>query len=321
MNNMSAKYKTSFLIALSIAILFFIFNFILISNGHFHEDAYILFIYVENFLNGNGITYYPSGEHIEGATDFLWLMLLIFLGKLGLNVGTSVILLNSIGVFIISYLLNIEISNSKIKNKELLFLLYPFVFLWIFQQPLIAAVGGFSVFLYMALILLAFVSVYKEKYILYTPYIGLVVALFRPDGVIIGIGFALVGLYIAYKTHQTKRYMVGILFGLVVGISYFIWRYNYFGNLLPLPLYVKGHGSLTAGLGYNAGWVIRNLYLLLPLFFLAIFNKKIKHYLFLASPVILLFIVLIAATQSQNVGYRFQAPVLIISYFILFYFY
>jgi len=317
MKNISTKYKQSFLIASCIATLFFIFNFILISNGHFHEDAYILFTYVENFINGNGITYYPGGPHIEGATDFLWFVLLIFLGKIGLNVGTAAILLNSMGVFIISYLLNIEISNSKIKNKELLLLLYPFVFLWIFQHPLIAAVGGFSVFLYMALILLAFVSVYKEKYILYTPYIGLIIALFRPDGVIIGIGFALIGLYIAYRSGQTKRYLVGIIFGLVVGISYFIWRYNYFGNLLPLPLYVKGHGSLTAGLANNYTWIIRNLYLLVPLLFLAIFNKKIKYYLFLSSPVIILFIILIAATQSQNVGYRFQAPILIISYYIL----
>ena len=129
MSSTLKQKKSGLLIASSIAILFLIFNFILISNGHFHEDAYILFIYVENFVNGNGITYYSDGPHIEGATDFLWLMLLIFLVKLGLNVGTSVILLNSVGVFIISYLLNIEISNTKIKNKKLLLLLYPFVFL------------------------------------------------------------------------------------------------------------------------------------------------------------------------------------------------
>lgn len=317
MSNFFIKKKANLIIAVSIAFLFLLFNFLLISNGHFHEDAYILFIYVENFVNGNGITYYPDGPHIEGATDFLWLVLLIFLGKVGLNVGTSVILLNSVGVFIISYLINIEISSSKIKNKELLIFLYPFVFLWIFQQPLTAAVGGFSVFLYMALILLAFVSVYKEKYVLYTPYIGLIIALFRPDGVIIGIGFAFVGLYIAYKKHQTKQYMTGIIFGLVVGVSYFVWRYNYFENLLPLPLYVKSYGSLTAGLVDNYAWTKTNFYLLVPLFLLAFFNKKIKYYLFLASPVILLFIALITVTQSQNVGFRFQAPVLIIAYYIL----
>lgn len=318
MNQINTKYKTSFLIAFSISILFFIFNFILISNGHFHEDAYILFVYVENFINGNGIAFYPDGSHTEGATDFLWLVFLIFLGKLGLNVGTSVIFLNSVGVFIITYLLNSEILNSKIKNKELIFLLYPFIFLWIFQQPLYAAVGGFSVFLYMALILLAFISVYKERYLLYTPYIGLVIALFRPDGVIIGVGFALIGLYIAYKRHQTKQYMLGIILGLIIGISYFIWRYNYFGNLLPLPLYVKGHGSLTAGLDDNLSWLIGNSYFLIPLIFLLILNKKIKYYLLLASPVILHFMILITVTQSQNVGFRFQAPMLIISFAILF---
>ena len=81
MSSTLKQKKSGLLIASSIAILFLIFNFILISNGHFHEDAYILFIYVENFVNGNGITYYSDGPHIEGATDFLWLMLLIFLVK------------------------------------------------------------------------------------------------------------------------------------------------------------------------------------------------------------------------------------------------
>ena len=309
--------KANLWIAFSIAVLYFIFNFALISNGHFHEDAYILFIYVENFVNGNGIVFYPDGPHAEGATDFLWLMLLIFLGKLGLNVGTSVILLNSIGAFIMCHLVNVEISNSKIKNKELLYLLYPFVFLVIVQQPLYAALGGFSVFLYMALTLLAFVSVYKKKYILYTPYIGLIIALFRPDGVLIGIGFTFVGFYIAYKKHLTKQYMIGIIFGLVVGISYFVWRYNYFENLLPLPLYVKSHGTLTAGLHENFTWATRKFYIFIPILYLAIINKKFKSYLFLAAPVILLFIVLTAATQTQNIGYRFQGPILIVAYYIL----
>jgi len=177
--------------------------------------------------------------------------LLVFLGKLSLNIGSAVILLNSIGVFTISYLLNVEISNSKIKNRKWMYLLYPFVFLWLFQSPLKAGLGGFSVFLYMALILVAFISVHKEKYILYTPFISLIIALFRPDGVIIGVGFVVVGFYVAYKKRQIKPYMYGVFFGLVVGVSYFVWRYNYFGNLLPLPLYVKSHGSLTAGLDEN----------------------------------------------------------------------
>jgi hypothetical protein len=169
----------------------------------------------------------------------------------------------------------------------------------------------------MALVLVAFITVFKDKYILYTPYIGLVVALFRPDGVIIGVGFTLIGLIIAFKTNRLKPYIMGVIFSLIVGVSYFVWRYNYFGNLLPLPLYVKSHGNHLAGIGYNVDWVKKNFCILIPVLILSIKNKKFREYLFLSFPLILLFLALLTATQSQNVGYRFQAPILIIAYFIL----
>lgn len=306
---------TNFIIAAVMALSFFIYNFLLISNGHFHEDAYILFVYVENVLNGNGITFYPSGPPTEGATDFLWMVFLIILGKLGINVGTSVILLNSIGVFIICFLLSREISKVKTENNVLLYLLYPFTIFWIFQQPLIAAAGGFSVFLYMALVLLAFVSVYHERYFLYTPYISLIIALFRPDGVIIGAGFTLIGLYLAYRNDKLRLYLYGVFFGVLTGAAYFIWRYDYFGNLLPLPLYVKGHGSLMAGFDANLFWLKRNLHILLPLLFLSVLNRQFWRMTLMSTPVILLFLALGMAHQSQNIGYRFQAPLFIVFYF------
>ena len=91
--------------SLIISTFFFLANFILLQYGHFHEDAYILFIYVENMLNGNGITYYPSGAHTEGATDFLWMILLFSLAKIGFDVGTASILLNSFVVNLLSFAL------------------------------------------------------------------------------------------------------------------------------------------------------------------------------------------------------------------------
>lgn len=317
MKSFFIRNKSNLLIGLIIGFLFFIVNFFLISNGHFHEDAYILFIYVENFINGNGITYYPGGPPTEGATDFLWLVMLIILVKIGLSTGTAAIFLNSVGVFVISFILSNAISDLEIKNRRVVLFSSPLIFMWLFSPPLEAAVGGFSVFLYMALILMAFVSVYKKQYVLLTPYISLIIALFRPDGVILGFGFVLVGFYIAFKNSLIKKYSIGILFGLIVGVFYFIWRFNYFGNLLPLPLYVKSSGLIWSGVEANISWLRLNKYYLIPLLILAFYNKRVKHYIFLSSPIILLFLVLSIAHQSQNIGYRFQAPIFIISYYIL----
>lgn len=300
-----------------IATLFFVINIILLTHGHFHEDAYILFIYVNNMLNDYGITFYQSGPPTEGAVDFLWMIMLFIIARIGFDVGTAAVLLNSIGVLIICYLITKELNAARLKNKLHLAFAYLLSSLWITQSPLIAAVGGFSVFLYMSLILLAFTMIKEERNILWIPIISLTIALFRPDGVIIGVGFSMLGLIISNKKSLLKQYLLISLCSFIIGVSYFIWRYNYFGNLLPLPLYVKSHDSILAGLYANFNWARASIFILLPALILSIINKNITHYIKISSPVILLFIALLTATQSQNVGFRFQAPIMIIAYFIL----
>jgi hypothetical protein len=309
--------KKTLVPAIIIAALFFVANFILLKNGHFHEDAYILFVYVNNMINGYGITFYQSGPPIEGATDFLWLIMLFSIARIGLDVGTAAILLNSIGVLMICQMIIKELNSNVLKNNFHLAFAYLLSFLWVVQSPLIAALGGFSVFLYMAFILLAFTMVKDEKNISWIPIVSLVIALFRPDGVIIGFGFAILGLMIAKRKLFLSRYLSICLFSFAVSLSYFGWRYYYFGNLLPLPLYVKSHGSTFTGLGISFSWIKSSVFILVPAIVLAGINKRLTRYAIISFPLILLFLALLTATQSQNVGFRFQAPILIVAYFIL----
>ena len=76
---MDTRHPTPFRTALSISVLtslaFFAMGCWILVTGNLHEDAYILFTYVDNVTSGNGIVYYEGGEHAEGATDFLWLFL------------------------------------------------------------------------------------------------------------------------------------------------------------------------------------------------------------------------------------------------------
>ena len=317
MNPVEQSPAKLWLIGVAGASVFFIYNLWLISNGHFHEDAYILFIYVDNILSGNGISYYPGGPHAEGATDFLWLLLLTGVGLSGLDVGTSTILLNAVGVGIITTVISHEIMRAQLTDKKTIGLMSLFVVLWAVQSPLVAAVSGFSVYLYVALVLLTFVATSREEHLSKVPYLAIIIALFRPDGVIMGVAFTLIGLVRVYKRRQFKTYLLGMLIAFVIGIVYFVWRYNYFGNLLPLPLYVKGHTDLTESVKTNLRWGVFNLYTFLPCALLLLMSKKITHYLVLMSPLILLFVALTMVHQSQNIGYRFQAPIFIVAYFVL----
>ena len=304
--------------ALATALVYALFNLRLLEQGQFHEDAYILFIYVENILNGHGIVYYPGGPQAEGATDFLWMLLLVVLGKLGLDVGIAAILLNAIGVFLIVFLLARELASACLPSRVVAIGLYPFAVLWMFSDPLEAAVGGFSVYLYCALVLLAFGCLYREKYILYTPLVSIAIALFRPDGVILGVLYTLIGLGLVLRARRrVKPYLLVCLAAALIGLAYFYWRFHYFGNLLPLPLYVKSSTPGLAGLADNLQWLGDYRFMLIPMVLLAYGRKNLPRLALLAMPVLILFLILTMATQSQNIGYRFQAPLFIVLYYIL----
>ena len=61
------------------------------------------------FNKGYGITFYPNAVPIEGATDFLWLVCIIATSKLGLDIGTSAVILIVLGY------LGLHISFSWVK--------------------------------------------------------------------------------------------------------------------------------------------------------------------------------------------------------------
>jgi hypothetical protein len=58
---------------------------------YFHytpDDSYISFRYAHNLAEGRGLVWNP-GEHVEGYTNFLWVMLLAGFDLVGLDLVTS----------------------------------------------------------------------------------------------------------------------------------------------------------------------------------------------------------------------------------------
>lgn len=312
--------KNSVGLGIIFGLTYFIFNFILIHFGHFHEDAYIMFVYVDNIVNGFGVSFYPGGPNAEGATDFLWLVFLVALGKIGLDAGTSSIVLNSIGIFLSGYLLS-NLLNTKRKG-HFLFLL--FIFLCFLQLHLVAALGGFSVYFYTSFVLLTFVCLSKYRAV-YVPILSLLLGLIRPDGVILGVMFTVYGLRKAIEGKFIKAYLLSALVAFFLGVCYFVTRYFYFSEVLPLPLYVKSAGKGLPGLYANITWLGKISPVLIGLLFLAISNRSLKKVLSSLSTLLVFFVSLTFAAQTQNVGFRFQAPMTLIIYYIfveqLIYFY
>lgn len=337
--------------ALVVATLGFAASWRVLSYGHPNEDAFILFKYARNLAEGHGIVYYPDGPHAEGATDFLWMLALAGLHRAGIDVAIGAAILNALGAGLLAFVaarflplaprrdahdaVGRPVVDAAADLPVHLARFLPFAFL--FTGPALAGYWGFSAALYSGLCALTFAvtlaALVERRAAPSIPFLALVLALFRPDGVLVGGGYALLGLVAAWRAGaraHVPSYLKRSALVLALALGYFVWRRVYFGLTLPLPLYVKSHfagqfswrgvftepGVALVGWRANARWFVSEdgpLPLLagtLVLVFLSgrAARRAVWAYLACLVPGAILIASLFVAWQSQNVGSRFQAP-------------
>ena len=287
--------------------------------GHPAEDAYILFRYVENFVAGFGIVYYPGGPRTEGATDFLWFLGLSGLVKLGLDVAVAAALLNAIGAGLAVHLLQ---SASERMGRALVTMLITLAVAaaLLTSGGAIAGYSGFSAMLYSALAVSLFALLLEtsSERVVWLPLIGLVVALFRPEGVVLGVISTIVAaVRLRLQPTVLWRFLFAAAIAAAIGTAYFVWRWWYFRHLLPLPLYVKSHGPMLAGVPKTRDWIGSAggpVPLVLGLVAVGMLQTVPRAMMLRGVvaliPSIALVITLCFGNQLQNVGCRFQAPVI-----------
>jgi len=303
-----------------------------------NEDAFILFKYVENLAHGFGIVFYPGGPRTEGATDFLWLILLSVLRFLKVDVALAAGFLNALGAALATYLFARAAASSELPPGWRLFF-YGLALSIPFVGGAVAGYEGFSSMLYSALILLLFRLSLQDRQLHWIPVVSIVVTLFRPDGAIVGISFSLICLVYAYQAGRLRSYLHSALLAVTIGIAYFTWRYLYFGYLLPLPLYVKSVGAVIRyydvwpglsvpyyqGLKTNLSWM-RDTFGPLTLIVAGVLlnllfrnrDAGLKRCLVMSVPLLLLLIGFSFSHQAQNIALRFQAPVFLVIFFIVY---
>lgn len=298
----------SLITAASAALIYLLLGMLSMAFGHPDEDAYILFIYSEIFADTGRIGFFAGGPPTEGATDFLWMIALAGFDKLGIATAYGAQLLNALGVFLIGYV----VASLPCTGKRAVPVLAGFALLIPFLRFVHAGYVGFSAPLYAALILVIFIMVWRAPFsrLVFVPWLCILLGLFRPDGVIIGVLMTLSGFIIIDRRHR-RSYLMACGGAAVVGVVYFIWRYSYFGALLPLPLYVKSSlEGMPSGLVSTATWLgLSAGYLVCAVFFVLIGGKDRQRLALAGLPVALFLAALSASHLSQNINFRFQAPV------------
>src|SRR5260221_6989417 len=317
--------------AIASGLLFLIRAVLFLYRSHPQDDAYILFGYVRRFVAGEGIVFYPGGPHAEGATDFLWFAALSLLHRLGLDIALSACLLNAAAGALLGGLLAGAIARSSASTTHRVLLLGLLAPAALAGGAIAAAIGFGSLFFSAAAawaLVLAVEAIEggarAESAILAIPYVGLLLALIRPDGVVLGAAFVLVGAVSARRESCTRPFARRVLLVAALGAAYFAWRWSYFGLPLPLPLYVKGHAAressgtaMLAGAGSVGGWFLHPSggwpLLLALVLVLAIGGgenrgPRLSPLGIAAAPFLAHLAVLSFARQSQNAALRFEAP-------------
>ncbi|WP_047866566.1 hypothetical protein [Rubrobacter aplysinae] len=230
-----------------------------------YEDAFISFRYASNLLSGNGLTFNPDGERVEGITNLLWTLLLagasrvsgVSLPEVSLFLGVLFGALTVLLVFLWGYR---EISAvSSARPATLLGATVAPVLLCLAPGFAFYSASGLETGLF-ALLLTGGLYLLSREGPLEGPVLGSALlglaAITRPEGAL-ALAFGVAGCAMIPKNASTvqrlQRLLIAGLPGAAVILSFTLWRLYYYGSLLPNTAYAKAGGLENAerwGLDY-----------------------------------------------------------------------
>jgi arabinofuranosyltransferase len=292
------------------------------------DDAYISFRYAYNWAVGHGLVFNP-GEHVEGYTNLLWVLLLGLAFKLGVEIPTAAQLLGisfSIACLILVYHLGqtLQTQNKAVGILAAWFLVIngSFAF-W--------TVGGLEVPLFAFLILSAsymyVLSQLKQdrRALIASSVLWGITYLARPEGALLFL-LTIICLTIQITRTQEKTRWVDLIYFILAG-SFIIgvhmaWRLSYYGYPLPNTFYAKVGSDFFAqiyrGFIYvrDFFWVYGLIFISLPIAFLIrpSIRKFPTTYLLLLSGSYLGYVAGVGGDSLQN--FRFIVPVIPLLYLI-----
>lgn len=238
--------------------------------GFIVDDAYISFRYAENFAKGRGIVFNP-GEYVEGYTNFLWVVILGGLYKLGFDPQVSARVLGilcSLCTLWLTFKLSRTISfvsRTGVPRSLLTRSLNVSAPLFLACSPAFGlwAGAGLETPFFGCLLMLAVWRHLREESLDSFPFSALffgISALIRPEG---SLYFGLTFLSALIFRLQTRRRMIlnlwrnWALFLPFVG-GHLFWRWQYYGSLLPNTYYMKiGDDFSLAGVKYSVEFFFR----------------------------------------------------------------
>lgn len=315
MPNPSPRTDLPALLVLLLATLGFAAVFVDFSVSPF-EDAAILMRYADHLAHGHGIVWNVGEAPVDGATDFLFMVAVAFLVKLGVSLELA-----TRGLGFAAHLATVGVVYATARR---LFHL-PALFVSIACLYLALGAGLFYVSAYFGTPLFALLASLTWYVVLVIVQKGetsrramafaclaLITALIRPEGVIL-TALMLVSMVCLNGWRGSRRTAVSyVAVFLLLGGAYFLWRWSYFGFPLPNAFYKKGGASIQVGSLQNSVLMAIKLCLpILPVFLLGMSSTRTRRWVLALSIPLVGFAAAFAVLSSEmNYGGRFQYALL-----------
>jgi hypothetical protein len=231
------------------------------------DDTFTTLRYARNVLRGEGFVFNP-GERVEGYTNFLWLLIVVFAGKLGFPLAAAartLSLLFSLGTLVLVALAARREDRPAGANpgwREALGIFLPPAMLAASPPFLVWSLSGSEMPLFTFLLLGGFMFLRAGN----RPGAALVVfgllGLVRPEGTLF---FSIAFLSLLARSQQRKTVAaLGLGIAVVFYAPYLAWKWSYFHALLPNTFYAKTGPvglMLANGARYVSGFALSYGYL------------------------------------------------------------
>jgi hypothetical protein len=232
------------------------------------DDAYITFRYARNLAEHGQLTFNVGQDPVEGYTGVLLPLTIALAFRLGIppEVATHVV---GVGSFFLALILFHTLSHRLGARASI-----RLAFLWLLATAAFLYVhvfSGLETMLFTALLLGSALQLHRvlqteSRSLIHhsgLPISLLLLSLCRPEGAAYAfIVICVLSGYSVLKLKSLRPIIASVICLVVPGTLYFLWRWRYYGFLLPNTFYAKLSGS--GGDTLRSTLVFLRQYLFLP---------------------------------------------------------
>jgi len=296
------------------------------------DDTYISMRYAENLSNGQGLVFNVGTPPLEAYSNFIFVLLESLLFLLGFKTVVAVKIISyffGVGTILLLVVIGKLILGDNAKKET------GFVQIFIASSSpfIIWTVGGLETVQFIFTVVASFTAyLYAEKsksikakgkWYLLGDTLAFIVMLSRPEGILFTLGA------IVYRL-LNKAYLSSLYISLLL-IIYFVWKWSYFGELMPTPYYAKAHIiDLYGGMNRAIEFLKINVNIIYLLIFPTIFMtilanfKKLRYsielFIILFMIIYLLYILSLGYQVSMDDAYRYYVPLIVMGGIVFLYF-